>query len=954
MGNFFTRPNFEDRQLVQYSGTSITLSGETNIYPTGLLRIQKNPVPGYVATAAGWDGEVVWGPISGLTWNLSASCNSIINVTQLVACTDSGSTIQITSGGLTLDGGTVQFLDSLSAGTVNDYVLVIDGSGYVKSVPQSSITPIFTGGTGSCIVDLYVTNIHGCSPINIQPTSSDDVYMVMGGGNVMVGGTNPQTKFHISGSTMFNTDIIYQYENDGTTTAPTVVSGFKGNYISMDYGTVGAQAVGYAAINTSSSATSAVALYNNSSAFAQLFVAGSNQIKVNPGPVGSNFYRNKGILRTGPSGNTAGMVINPGSADPSATLWFEIDGAANMILKGDGASGSGNGFLGLKLNPDGTEMPTANLQIGGTGTTGSFKFIDGNQQSGYVLTSDSGGTATWQAPTGASVVPSPYIFGSPTLSIIPLSGNNTTLSEGSIILGGTGNTINDNSSPLSTIVNGFFNDIYDSDYSLINGGLINVISGQSYNVITNGRQNKIISRSTLTNLSGWKTITNGLQNTINIISGETGHETIINGRQNNILGTSTKYSTIINGDRNVISGSSSGNKLNIILNGETNSINEGNFNFITGQDNRLNESGFSAAFGGSNFINNSDYSFIFGFNNKILDASNGVENSRVILGSNSLISGQTSSVVILGDNITGNSSNTVYVPYLNIKNIGTGSIVFGLGLDANGNVVSGSTVDNDGSRNVYYVPSGETFNIPFGKQALVVGDLLVDGEITNSGQLVFVNGSIILSGGTYTDNGGDLINYEFEDGSGNSLLNIASLQGVNFTGINTGDTIVWNGTNFVPQVYSQATPFTGNTSASCITDLWVSNIYGCNNNLNITGDTYIAGTLYATSKSFAIPHPTEKDKQLIYGSLEGPENGVYHRGKLVGNNIINLPDYWSSLVDIETVTVTLTPNGSYQKLYVASILDNSVTVGSEDDVTINCFYTVYGERKDIKKLETEI
>jgi hypothetical protein len=225
MGNFFTRPNFEDRQLVQYSGTSITLSGETNIYPTGLLRIQKNPVPGYVATAAGWDGEVVWGPVSGLTWNLSASCNSIINVTQLVACTDSGSTIQITSGGLTLNGGTVQFLDSLSAGTVNDYVLVIDGSGYVKSVPQSSITPIFTGGTGSCIVDLYVTNIHGCSPINIQPTSSDNVYMVMGGGNVMVGGTNPQTKFHISGSTMFNTDIIYQYENDGTTTAPTVVYG---------------------------------------------------------------------------------------------------------------------------------------------------------------------------------------------------------------------------------------------------------------------------------------------------------------------------------------------------------------------------------------------------------------------------------------------------------------------------------------------------------------------------------------------------------------------------------------------------------------------------------------------------------------------------------------------------------------------------------------------------------
>ena len=37
---FYTRPNFEDRQVVQYSGTSITLSGETNIGFGGSINIQ--------------------------------------------------------------------------------------------------------------------------------------------------------------------------------------------------------------------------------------------------------------------------------------------------------------------------------------------------------------------------------------------------------------------------------------------------------------------------------------------------------------------------------------------------------------------------------------------------------------------------------------------------------------------------------------------------------------------------------------------------------------------------------------------------------------------------------------------------------------------------------------------------------------------------------------------------
>lgn len=81
-------------------------------------------------------------------------------------------------------------------------------------------------------------------------------------------------------------------------------------------------------------------------------------------------------------------------------------------------------------------------------------------------------------------------------------------------------------------------------------------------------------------------------------------------------------------------------------------------------------------------------------------------------GTNSIASGTTSfihstnslvtadrSVVLGGQNITGTTSDTVYVPYLNIKNVGSGTSVNNLGIDVNGNVVSGTTSGISGTTN---------------------------------------------------------------------------------------------------------------------------------------------------------------------------------------------------------------------------------------------------------------
>jgi hypothetical protein len=115
----------------------------------------------------------------------------------------------------------------------------------------------------------------------------------------------------------------------------------------------------------------------------------------------------------------------------------------------------------------------------------------------------------------------------------------------------------------------------------------------------------------------------------------------------------------------------------------------------------------------------------------------------------------------------------------------------------------------------------------------------------------------------------------------------------------------------------------------------------------------VTGLLSATTKSFVIDHPTKEGMKLRHGSLEGPENGVYIRGRLKDNNTIELPDYWTGLVDEETITVNLTPIGRKAPLHsVVDIADNTVVVESANDI-VDCFYTVFGERKDVERFEVE-
>ena len=115
----------------------------------------------------------------------------------------------------------------------------------------------------------------------------------------------------------------------------------------------------------------------------------------------------------------------------------------------------------------------------------------------------------------------------------------------------------------------------------------------------------------------------------------------------------------------------------------------------------------------------------------------------------------------------------------------------------------------------------------------------------------------------------------------------------------------------------------------------------------------INGELSATNKSFVIDHPTKPGMKLRYGSLEGPENGVYVRGELKGTNIITVPDHWIGLVHEDSYTVHLTSIGRYSQLYVEKIENYNVFIADNSMNPIHCYYSVWAERKDIPKLVTE-
>ena len=110
------------------------------------------------------------------------------------------------------------------------------------------------------------------------------------------------------------------------------------------------------------------------------------------------------------------------------------------------------------------------------------------------------------------------------------------------------------------------------------------------------------------------------------------------------------------------------------------------------------------------------------------------------------------------------------------------------------------------------------------------------------------------------------------------------------------------------------------------------------------------GHVLAAKKNFDITHPTKEGWRLSHVCVEAPGADVYIRGKLDGNHIIEIPEYWKELVDYDTITVNLTPfKNPDPTLCVKEILEDKIILSSAYLTQVKCFYHVYAERKDVEK-----
>ena len=110
----------------------------------------------------------------------------------------------------------------------------------------------------------------------------------------------------------------------------------------------------------------------------------------------------------------------------------------------------------------------------------------------------------------------------------------------------------------------------------------------------------------------------------------------------------------------------------------------------------------------------------------------------------------------------------------------------------------------------------------------------------------------------------------------------------------------------------------------------------------------VLNTTNITYKTFVVDHPKKPDNYLVHACLEGPEAGVYYRGKAYIRDTfveVELPDYVDALATNFTVHITPIFNGTLRIANATEIKDNKFRIyGNPGDV----HWAVYGTRGSIE------
>jgi hypothetical protein len=270
------------------------------------------------------------------------------------------------------------------------------------------------------------------------------------------------------------------------------------------------------------------------------------------------------------------------------------------------------------------------------------------------------------------------------------------------------------------------------------------------------------------------------------------------------------------------------------------------------------------------------------------------------------------------------SNDTVFLPTVAIdNNLGVrGNALFNGNISVNGSATFGSIIRNNGASNQYLMADGSVttlINTVFPTQVQVT---LANNIVTGGGQL-YLNGA-----------NGNRIDFNQNGVGAPTVTNRSAGTKIVLYPALTGSAVDY-------AMGIDSATFWQSVDTISASFKWYA---GSAQVASLTG----AGLFTAVSKSFDIQHPTKPDMRLRYGSLEGPENGVYIRGKSK-EKIIVLPDYWTGLVHEDSVTAQLTAIGT-GTIYVDLVENNSIKIGGTAE---EFFYLIQAERKDIDKLTVE-
>lgn len=706
MSNFFTRPRFQDRDIVQLSGDTISLSGETNI--DNIFRFKPNAVAGYVLTALDNSGTVYW------------ALNS--------------------SGG----------------------------------------SQTFTGNTsGDCITDLWVTNIHGCSPItvwdNLQTVGSN----ANGLGSTALGIANTSDGVGSSafggGTTAFGSASFsegYQTLALGDSshaegyqtiagykalTATSVVAGVVTISDNVDYsseftsGTALLNNQFYTYTGTSYSAPNFFINLSNFSVTIPLFpviVVDSNNYNSPLAYISEGDHSHaEGILTRalGPASHAEGQFTNSmgnvSHAEGELTLAYgaysHAEGQQTLAYGPKShAQGVGTSAIGDGSHSEGGGTNAygyfSHAQGVGTSAIGYGSHAEGYGTNAYGLYSHAGGSGS----TVSGITS--FIHSTDSL----LTGNRSVLLGGLNLTGTTDDTVyvpylNIGNVPTGISVSilgitsggtvieasDFYDEICDFCNSNVSSDML-VGSGATETSWLNTDGSSVDSTSPYS-CTQWCYYRNG-----DYVGTTTDYKTALKYQESgytlrccdsNSSDGGTNYGISVSGLT-----TTTGGTIPLVITGLTrpyivknakkiyfNNVYNSDIlssNQVSLVDSTLSLIELSTLSSIRNSFNSTIYS---SYLSRILSSENGFitgsGNANIIGSQYSILSGVTGSTIIGGNNIIGLTNDTVYIPYLNISSLGNGSPINNLGIDSNGFVVTGTTSGSGGiSINPYYTEPSNT------------------------------------------------------------------------------------------------------------------------------------------------------------------------------------------------------------------------------------------------------